>query len=127
MALTLETNCRNAMADAIDTLVNTGAGASEMKLETSADSEVALFTLQNPAFDAAGTGGVGIITLLGVTLSDTSAAGGVIEHFSIYNKDAAKVIEGVCATSGQDMDVTSLTVGVGDTVDLTAFTITMPA
>jgi len=128
MALTLETSVRNAMADAIDATVNTGAGTATFKFETVADGEVAAVNLQNPAFDDAGTGGVGVIQLQGTPLQDTTAAGGTIEHFSIYDRNAGKVLEGTVASpSGGDVNITSLTVAANDTVELTSFSITVPA
>lgn len=120
----LETATRNALADAFDTLVNTGAGTATFKLETSADAEVASFDLQNPAFGAASSG---VITLAGVPLQDTSAAGGTVAQASIYNRNGDKVCESVAATSGQEVTVSSTTVGVGETVSLTALTVTVPA
>ena len=124
MALTLETVLRNILADAIDTELNTGAGTSNMKLETSGDVEVATINFQNPAFGAAA---VGVITLAGVPLSDTSATGGTVAQFSLFDRDGTKQLEGVVAVTGQDLDLSSLSVGVGDTVELTSFTITVPA
>jgi len=124
MALTLETVLRNVLADAIDTELNTGAGTSNMKLETSGDVEVATINFQNPAFGAAATG---VITLSGVPLQDASATGGVVAQFSLFDRDGTKQLEGVVAVSGQDLDLSSLTVGATDTVELTSFTITVPA
>jgi hypothetical protein len=124
MALTLETSLRDAMANIIDDTVNIGSGTSNMQLETSGDVEVATFDFQNPAFGAASTG---VITLLGTTLTDAAATGGLVAQYSIYDRDAAKVLEGVVAVSGADLDLTSLNVGVGDTVELTSFSIEVPA
>ena len=130
MALTLETNVRNAMADAIDATVNAGAGTATFKFETAADAEVANFDLNNPAFDTAGAAGgnaAGQITLEGTPKQDTTAAGGTIEHFSIYDRNAAKVMEGTVQTTGGDVTITSLSVTANDTVELTSFSITVPA
>lgn len=124
MALTLETALRNALADAVDTLINTGAGTANLKFETSGDTEVATIDFQNPAFGAAATG---VITLAGVPLSDASATGGTVAQFSIYDRNGGKVLEGVVLTSGGDINLSSLVVGATDTVELTALTITMPA
>ncbi len=124
MALTLETVLRDILADAIDNELNTGAATSNMKLETSGDVECATIDFQNPAF---GNSSVGVITLQGVPLSDTSATGGTVAQFSLFDRDGTKQLEGVVQVSGADLDLSSLSVGVGDTVELTAFTITVPA
>ena len=124
MALTLETVLRNVLADAIDNELNTGAGTANMKLETSGDVEVATINFQNPAFGAAATG---VITLAGTPLSDTNATGGTVAQFSLFDRDGTKQLEGVVAVSGQDLDLSSLSVGATDTVELTSFSIEVPA
>ena len=128
MALTLETGLRNDLGDAIDTSVNIGAGTATLKIEDVSDVAKASFNLQNPAFDAAGTGGVGIIQLLGTPLQDTSAVSGTAVQFSIFDRDAAKQLEGTVGTTGGfDIQISSTSIGTGDTVELTSFTITVPA
>ena len=124
MALTLTTGLRNALADGVDTAINTGSGTATLVFETAGDVEVATISLQNPAFGAAS---VGVITLAGVPLEDASATGGTVAQFSIFDRDAAKVLEGTVATSGEDINLSSLAVGATDTVELTSLTITMPA
>ncbi len=124
MALILETVLRNDLADQVDTSINTGAGTATLLFETSGDVEVATINLQNPAFGVASTG---TITMSGQPLSDTNATGGTTAQFSIYDRDAAKQLEGTVSTSGADINISSTSVGAGDTVELTTFTITMPA
>jgi hypothetical protein len=120
----LETAARTALADNIDDYVNTGGGTSNLKLETSGDVEVATINFQNPAFGGAAAG---VITLAGVPLADSSATGGVVAQGSIYNRAGTKMSESVAATSGQEITLSSLTIGAGETVTLTALTITVPA
>lgn len=120
----LETATRNALADQIDTLVNTGTGTAQLLFETSGDAEVATINLQNPAFGAAASG---VITLQGTPLEDTDATGGTVAQASIYDRDGGKVLEMSVATSGQDIDISSTSVGASDTVELTSLTITVPA
>lgn len=123
MALILEVVLRNVLADAIDAEVNTGVGTAELRFETSADAEVATIPLQNPAFGAAAAG---TITLQGTPIQDTTATGGTVAQFSIYDRDATKQLEGTVATSGGDINMSSLVVGANDTVELTSFSITVP-
>jgi hypothetical protein len=124
MALTLETGLRDDLANQIDASVNTGAGTATLVFETAADAEVATILLQNPAFGAAVTG---VITLQGTPLEDTSATAGTVAQFSIFDRDVAKQLEGVVLVAGGDINMTSLVVGAGDTVELTSFSITVPA
>lgn len=124
MALTLQTSLRNALADTIDAQVGT---AGYMEITTSGDGELATFTFQNPAFDAGGTGGAGVIQLQGTPIQDTNANAGTAAKFRIFASGAVLQLEGVVAVSGQDLDLSSLSIGAGDTVELTSFSITVPA
>jgi hypothetical protein len=123
MALTLETGLRDDLANQIDDSINTG-GAGNLKFETSGDVEVATINFQNPAFGAAATG---VITLQGTPLEDSNADAGTIEHFSIYAGSTTKQLEGVVLVAGGDINITSLVIASGDTIELTSFSITVPA
>ena len=120
MALTLQATLKNTLADAIDTAVG---AAGYMEITTSGDGELATFTFGNPAFgNAAG----GTITLNGTPIQDTNANAGTAAKFRIFAAGAVLQLEGVVAVSGQDLDLSSLSIGAGDTVELTSFSITVP-
>ena len=120
----LETVVRNVLADAIDNEINTGAGTSNLKFETSGDVEVATIDFQNPAFGAAAAG---VITLAGVPLSDTSATGGTTVQASVFDRDGTKQFELTVGTSGTEIIISSTVIAATDQVDLTSLTITVPA
>ncbi len=120
----LETALRNVLADAIDNEINTGAGTATFVFETAGDVEVATINLQNPAFGAAAAG---VITLLGVPLSDASATGGTTVQASVFDRDTTKQFELTVGTSGTEIIISSTVIGATDQVDLTALTITVPA
>lgn len=120
----LETVLRDVLADAIDNEINTGAGTSNLKFETAGDVEVATIDFQNPAFGAAA---VGVITLLGVPLSDLSATGGTTVQASVFDRDGTKQFEMTVGTSGTEIIISSTVIAATDQVDLTALTITVPA
>jgi len=120
----LELVLQNILADQIDTEVNTGVGTSNMKFETSGDVEVATIDFQNPAFNAAV---IGVLTLQGVTLSDTSATGGTTVQASIFDRDGTKQWENTVGTSGTEIIITSTVIAATEQVDLTAFTVSVPA
>jgi hypothetical protein len=127
MTLVLEVGFRNALADAIDDYVNAGT-APELVFETSADGEVATIVLD--ATNAFGAASAGVITMTGQPKTDASAAGGTVAQFSIYQnvgQGASKVLEGTVATSGADINISSVTVVATDSVELTTFTLTVPA
>ena len=124
MALVLEATTANTIADAIDTKLSAGVTQSGAKLvlETSGDVEVSLHRMEAVAF---GSASGGVITAASLPKDDTSAAGGTVAQYSWFDRQDVKMFEGVVAVSGQDLDLSSLSVGVGDTVSLTAYTITV--
>ncbi|MHC4236843.1 MAG: hypothetical protein ACYSSM_01040 [Planctomycetota bacterium] len=126
MALVLETAMRDALANEIDNQINSGT-APELVFETVGDVEVATIILN--ATNAFGAASSGVITMTGQPLSDTNATGGTTVQFSIYINagQTGKQLEGTVGTSGTDIIISSTVVGATDTVELTTFTITVPA
>lgn len=127
MALILETVLRDALANEIDNVINAGT-APELVFETSADAVVATIILD--ATNAFTVASAGVITMTAQPKEDTNAVGGTVAQFSIYQnvgQGASKVLEGNVQTSGGDINLSSLAVGATDTVELTTFTITVPA
>lgn len=122
MALTLATTMRDAIADAVDTRIGTTA---TLEFQTSGDVEVATISFSNPAFGASSSG---TITMTGAPKTDTSATGGTMAKFKIKSGGTTDEITGTVGTSGSDINFPGgLTVGAGDSVELTTFTITCPA
>jgi hypothetical protein len=120
---TLETAARNAACNAVVDLIDAGSGAGTLVFETSGDVEVATLTFSDPAF---GNASNGTATASAIT-SDTNATGGTVAQASAYDSDSNKVMELTVNTSGADINLSSLTVGAGDTVACTSLTVTMPA
>ena len=119
----LDSVIQNALADYIDTLFNT-SGPGDLIFETVGDAEVAtMASVQNPAFGAAAAG---IITLLGVTLSDTDATGGTTVQFSGYDGAAQKQWELTVGTAATEIIITNNVIVATEQVDLTALTLTVP-
>lgn len=125
MTLIVTNALRDVIADALDDDINT-SGPGTLEFETAADAEVATIPLQNPAFGAAVAG---VLTMAGQPLTDASAtgSGSAIAQFSIYDGVPLKILEGTVQTSGGDINMTSLTVAATESVELTTFTITVPA
>lgn len=120
---TLETIARNAAVNAIVDLIDAGAGAGTLVFQTSGDVEVATLTFSDPAFGNAASG----TATAGAIAPDTSATGGTVAQASAFDSDATKVIEFTVSTSGADINLSSLTIGAGDTVSMSSLTVTMPA
>lgn len=119
----LETAARNAAANAVVDLLDAGSGAAYVQFETSGDTEVATLIMSDPAFGNAATG----VATASAIASDTDATGGTVEHASFYDSDNNKVFEMACGTSGSEINMSSLTIGAGDTVSLSSVTVTQPA
>jgi len=134
MAITLETATRDAACDAIVDLVDGGAGAGTIEIKTadssvSGTNEAATLTFSDPAFDAAGTaGGNADGTAAANTITDdTSATGGTAATYTVFDSNSAAIWRGAVATSGSDLNLSSLSIGAGDTVSISSFTLTVPA
>lgn len=114
---TLSTAARNALADAFDTLANTGAGAPTLVVRASGPTTLITFTLDGTA--AFGVAATGVITLdVSPAITATAAASGAPATYIITDSDAATILTGTA--SGDS--VTS-----GLTYTLSSFTLTMPA
>lgn len=119
----LESGLQGFLADDIDAQFNV-SGPGSLLFEDVSDVEVAtMASVQNPAF---GPEAAGVITLLGVTLSDSSATGGTTVQFSGRNGTPTKQWELTVGTSGTDIIISNTVVAATDQVDLTALTITVP-
>lgn len=131
MALAHSTAAKNTMLDAIDTLINTGAGTAVLKIRAGSvgtpGTVLATINLGNPAFGAAASGAM---TMSGLPLSDTSAdATGTAGMFEILDRDANVVVSGsITATGGGgDMTMPSTSITATEPVDLNTFTYNGPA
>jgi hypothetical protein len=129
MAWRLATSARNAAADAIGTLVDAGPAAGTLKIYTGTQPAtpntaatgtlLATVTLVDPAFGAAATGVK--------TLADPPAATGVGDGtagwFRIADSTGAAVVDGAV---GSELTLSTNTISIGVTVDITGGTMTMP-
>lgn len=130
----ISTAARNTLADALDNLINTGAGTATLTIYSgsqpanpntalSGNTALATFNLANPAF---GTAASGAIALSGVPLSDAADATGTATFFRIVDRGGAAVVDGTVGTSGADLNLTTTSISTGVTVEITSLTITMP-
>ena len=126
MAITLSTAARNAAANAIVDLVDGGTtdANGDLVIMTSGEVEVATLAFANPAFGAASSG---VATANAIT-ADSSATGGTAAIFVVQDRDNTEIWRGSVGTpgSGADLELQSVVIGAGDSVTVTAFTMTMP-
>lgn len=123
MALTHVVAIRNTLADAVVDAIDAGTTdtTGDLIIMTSGDVEVATLTWTvTPAYGAASSG---TATMNSIN-DDTSATGGTAALFMFQDRDNGEVFRGtVTATAGGgDLELSSVTIGVGDTVSITSFT-----
>ena len=122
MPITLPDASRDAMCDALVDLVDV-SGPGSLEIMTSGDVEVATLPAAATAFGASVAG----VCTAGTITDDTSATGGTAALHRWNNGVAAEIWRGNVLTSGGDLNLSSLSVGVGDTVQCSAYTVTVPA
>lgn len=133
MAIRLPDASRNAMADALTLLVNTG-GAGSIQIRTGAQPAAGgaatgtLLATVALAADAFGNAAAGTAALVDPP-AVTGVAAGDAGWFRVLSGAAATVYDGnVTATGGGgDMQLSTVTISVGVSVDITAGSITVPA
>lgn len=129
MAITLQTNARNAACNGVVDLVDGGTGPGTLEIKTAASTvagtnEAATVTFADPAFGNAATG---VASLASAMTDDTSATGGTATDFTVFDSANTAIFQGAVGTSGSDLNLSSTSIGAGDTVSISAFTVTMPA
>ena len=125
MTTTLSTAARNAAADAIVDLVDGGStdANGDLVIQTSGDAEVATLAMANPAF---GNAAAGVATANAIS-DDTNATGGTAANFILQDRDNTEIIRGDVSTSGAELNLSSTSIGNGDTVSVSSLTLTVPA
>ena len=127
MAVTLPTATRNAACNAVVDLVDGGSAHPHgiLRIGTTAMGTIlAQLDMSNPAF---GNAAVGVATAAAIS-DDTSADNtGTAAAFDLIDRDAVQVMQGSVGTSGQDINLNTVSITAGDTVSITSLTVTMPA
>jgi hypothetical protein len=108
------------MCDYVVDLIDAGPAAGTLEFQTAASAEVATCTFSDPAFGAASSG---TATANAIT-SDTNATGGTITKAVLQDSTGSDVVLCAVGTSGSDINMSSTTIGAGDTVAVTALTYT---
>lgn len=117
------TAARNAACNAVVDLLDAGAGAGALVFRTSGASEVATLAFSDPAFGNAATG----VATASAISPDTNATGGTTDRATLEDSDANTVLTASVGTSGEDINLSSVVIGAGDTVSMSSLTVTMPA
>lgn len=123
MVLVHITAARNTLADAITTLIDTGAGTEgTLEFQTAASAEVATIDFSATSFGAA-SGGTATVN---ATVDDTNATGSAsaVTKYIVKDQDGAEVYQGsaTITSGGGDIELTAVIIGAGSTVTLTSYT-----
>jgi hypothetical protein len=126
MAVTHPTAIRNDIADLIVDKIDVG-GAGTIVFETSGNAEIATLTFNTTAFDAAGTASAGVATAASIT-PDTDCNAGTVSQFKVVSGGGDTIFTGsVTATgNGGDIILSSVAIGAGDTISISALTYEAP-
>lgn len=136
MALTLATNTRNAIVNAVTATIDADAGAGTLKIYTSprpatpndapTGTLLATLTLADPSFAAAASGSADLDAT--PTLTTTAVASGTAFWFRVADNSGDAVLDGsITATGGGgDLEMNSVVISSGATVNITAGTMTEP-
>lgn len=122
---TLPEDSRNAACDAVVDLVDAGAGAGEIRIGTTAMGTIlAVLPMSDPAFGPASSGQSNVNP---ITDDSSANATGTAAEFEMRDSDGNNVITGTVATSGADLNLSSTSIVITDTVSISTFDVTMPA
>ncbi len=137
MATRIPTTARNVVANTVAALPDADVGPGSIQIRTgaqpaSADNAatgtlLATLTFADPAFGAA-VGGVATLDATPV-LSTTGVAAGTAGWFRILDNSGDTVLDGAVTLTGGggEMELNTLTISVGVTVEITGGTLTAPA
>jgi hypothetical protein len=128
MSTTLQTAARNAGCDAIVDLLDGGSGdaTGDINFQTSGGTPLATCTLAATAFGAAATG-VATAGAIAQGVVAGSANPSTIAKALFRNKSNAEIFQCAVGLSGSDINLSSVAVNNGDTIDITSLTVTVPA
>lgn len=137
MATRLPTASRNATTNAVTALVDADVGAGTIQIRTGAQPAsandaasgtlLATITLADPAWGASVAG----VSTLDATpvLSTTGVAAGTAGWFRMLDNSGDTIADGAVTVTGGggEMELNTLTISIGVTVEITAGTLTTPA
>lgn len=118
MAVTHSAALRNELADAVLAAIDISSNGL-LEFQTSGDVEVATLTFSDPA----GVVAAEVLTFSAIT-DDTNATGGTVAKAEIQTSAGAACVLCAVGTSGSDINLSSLVIGAGDTVSVSALTYT---
>ena len=136
MATRISAAVASAMVDDVSAALDGGPAAGYIEIRTGAQPAtvataasgtlLGTLTLSDPSFPAASGGTASANAITGDTSADATGTAG---WFRAYDSTGTAVIDGdITATSGGgDLELDSVSIVAGGTIDITSWTITQPA
>ena len=126
MSTTLVAAARNAACDAIVDLVDGGAGSNGTIEWVRSDESTSVCSTDLSA-TAFGSAAAGVATLAGGSLDSDGATAGTIAYAQFKDKAGTKIWTDSVGTSGENINLSSVTLANNDVVRLTSYTFTVSA
>ena len=129
MAVRIADTVRNSRIDSIRAAIDAGAGAGLLRIysgtkPTKGATPAGTLLAELTCADPCGSSSSGVLTFT-VPFSDTSAnASGTAAFFYLTDSTGAFVCDGDCATSGSDLNLTTVSIVSGQPVQVTSLKIT---
>ena len=125
MAVTHVTAARNAAADAVVDRLDLGSTDStgDLAFATSADAVLCTCNFSATAFGSASSG----VATAATISQGTVATGGTIAKAFFRDRNNAEVFRCAVSTSGSDINLSSVTVAINDTITISSLTYTAVA
>lgn len=126
MTLAHETSVRNELADLVVDHCDDGTGVGKIRIYTAAFASLLVdVALNDPAFGTASAGvAAGDVT---PNPKGTAVATGTAAKFRLTDSDDTVILDGDVATSGSDLNLSSLSISSGDAVQINTMSYTAPA
>ena len=115
MAISHGAATRTALCNTAVDLIDAGAGFGLLRFKNASATVLCSITLPKPSFGAASGPSA---LLLGVPLSGTVTVAGTIAKFYFTDSADTTVIAGSVGTSGQDINLSSVTVSINDVIQI---------
>jgi len=113
MPLNHTTKTRNILASNVTRQLDGG----NLVIMTFGDNEIATLPLSNPAFNLPINGRA---TARAIT-ADVNAVGGVASFFKMETADGEEVFRGMVGLSDSDLNLSSIDIAAGDSVQISSF------
>lgn len=129
MTIRISDTVRNSRVDAIRAAVDAGASGGFLRIysgakPTKGGTPAGVLLAEVLLADPCGTSTGGVLTITAPRTDTSANASGTAAFFYLVDSTGAFVCDGDCATSGSDLNMTTLSIVATQPVEITSLTIT---